>query len=114
MRRVYDDSHFDEVFEKLNEMLEYESKPFYGYADVRHIVDKIKDELGFKLSNKIETEDKIRYDVIYITPEEEQICCLIHMIPEEDRYSGDSLTVYITDIDEEKEYGHYHIHTPND
>ena len=51
MRRVYDDSHFDEVFEKLNEMLEYESKPFYGYADVRHIVDRIKDELGFKLSN---------------------------------------------------------------
>ena len=101
MRRVYDDSHFDEVFEKLNEMLEYESKPFYGYADVRHIVERIKDELGFKLSNKIETEDKIRYDVIYVTPEE-------------DRYSGDSLTVYITDIDEEKEYGRYHIHTPND
>lgn len=59
MRRVYDDSHFNEVFEKLNEMLEYESKPFYGYADVRHIVERIKDELGLKLSNKIELQIKL-------------------------------------------------------
>lgn len=115
MRRVIDDTHFEEVVKNITAYLKKEEENGrYGCDTYTYrVIDRMADKLGLKFTNEITIEEGIRFDIVYITPEEEQICGLIKCKYEKEPF-GDSLDIYIYDIDSKKDYGSFHFYNSFD
>lgn len=111
MRRVIDDTHFEDVVKDITAYLRAEEENSQYGCDVYlyRVIDRMANALGLKFTNEIAIDDGVRFDIVYITPEEEQICGLIKCNPKKERF-GESLNIDIYDIDSKKEYGNFHFY----
>ena len=111
MRRVIDDTHFEDVVKDITTYLRAEEENSqYGCDTYTYrVIDRMADKLGLKFTNEITIDDGVRFDIVYITPEEEQICGLLKCKFTKELF-GESLHIDIYDIDSKKEYGHFHFY----
>ena len=115
MRRVIDDTHFEEVVKNITAYLRKEEENSQYGCDVYlyRVIDRMADKLGLKFTNEIAIEEGIRFDIVYITPEEEQICGLLKCKNGKE-FFGESLDICIYDVDSKKEYGSFHFYNSLD